>query len=193
MNYLIINDSTGMSLGYAKQINRHGNKSDPVAEYNWEVSAVHEAGHAVMTYLMDIENFQVVLSDIQPRVVMVQKLQDANAVKKGILIKYAGAIAEEILLDKMHIGSFIGEDSDFPQATEWIKAYIVMTDSSISKTLLDRELEEKTILLSKKFWSESKKILSENRTMVEAISENLQREGTLTSEEVKDILDRIKK
>ena len=29
--------------------------------------------------------------------------------------------------------------------------------------------------------------------MVEAISENLQREGTLTSEEVKDILDRIKK
>lgn len=68
-----------------------------------------------------------------------------------------------------------------------------MTDSSISKTLLDRELEEKTILLSKKFWSESKKILSENRTMVEAISENLQREGTLTSEEVKDILDRIKK
>ena len=53
-----------MSLGYAKQINRHGNKSDPVAEYNWEVSAVHEAGHAVMTYLMDIENFQVVLSDI---------------------------------------------------------------------------------------------------------------------------------
>ena len=59
--------------------------------------------------------------------------------------------------------------------------------------MLDRELEEKTILLSKKFWSESKKILSENRTMVEAISDNLQREGTLTSEEVKDILDRIKK
>lgn len=66
-----------------------------------------------MAYLMEIESFQVILSDIQPRVVMVQKLQDANAVKKGILIKYAGAIAEEILLDKMHIGSFIGEDSDF--------------------------------------------------------------------------------
>lgn len=142
---------------------------------------------------MEIESFQVILSDIQPRVVVVQKLQDANAVKKGILIKYAGAIAEEILLDKMHIGSFIGEDSDFPQATEWIKAYIVMTDSSISKTLLDRELEEKTILLSKKLWNESKKILSENRTMVETISENLQRKGTLTSEEVKEILDGIKK
>lgn len=68
-----------------------------------------------------------------------------------------------------------------------------MTDSSISKTLLDRELEEKTILLSKKFWNESKKILSENRTMVEAISENLKRKGTLTSEEVKDILDGMKK
>ena len=180
-------------MEYAKRIIRSENKNDPLTEYNRKVSSVHEAGHAVMAYLMKIESFQVILSDIQPRVVMVQKLQDANAVKKGILIKYAGAIAEEILLDKMHIGSFIGEDSDFPQATEWIKAYIVMTDSSISKTLLDRELEEKTILLSKKFWSESKKILSENRTMVEAISENLQREGTLTSEEVKDILDRIKK
>ena len=68
-----------------------------------------------------------------------------------------------------------------------------MTDSSISKTLLDRELEEKTILLSKKLWNESKKILSENRTMVETISENLQRKGPLTSEEVKEILDGIKK
>ena len=53
-------------------------------------------------------------------------------------------------------------------------------------------LEEKTILLSKKFWNESQKILSENRTMVEAISENLQRKGTLTSEEVKNILKEIK-
>lgn len=184
---------TGTSLGYAKRVIRSENKNDTLTEYNRKVSSVHEAGHAVMAYLMEIESFQVILSDIQPRVVMVQKLQDANAVKKGILIKYAGAIAEEILLDKMHIGSFIGEDSDFPQATEWIKAYIVMTDSSISKTLLDRELEEKTILLSKKFWNESKKILSENRTMVETISENLQRKGTLTSEEVKEILDGIKK
>ena len=75
-----------------------------------------------------------------------------------------------MLLDKMHIGSFIGKDSDFLQATEWIKAYIVMTDSSVSKTLLDWELEEKTILLS----------------------ENLQRKGTLTSEEVKNILKEIK-
>ena len=97
-----------------------------------------------------------------------------------------------MLLDKMHIGSFIGKDSDFLQATEWIKAYIVMTDSSVSKTLLDWELEEKTILLSKKFWNESQKILSENRTIVEAISENLQRKGTLTSEEVKNILKEIK-
>lgn len=142
---------TGTSLGYAKRVIRSENKNDTLTEYNRKVSSVHEAGHAVMAYLMEIESFQVILSDIQPRVVMVQKLQDANAVKKGILIKYAGAIAEEILLDKMHIGSFIGEDSDFPQATEWIKAYIVMTDSSISKTLLDRELEEKTILLSKNF------------------------------------------
>ena len=134
-----------------KRVIRSENKNDTLTEYNRKVSSVHEAGHAVMAYLMEIDSFQVILSDIQPRVVMVQKLQDANAVKKGILIKYAGAIAEEILLDKMHIGSFIGEDSDFPQATEWIKAYIVMTDSSISKTLLDRELEEKTILLSKNF------------------------------------------
>ena len=141
---------TGTSLGYAKRVIRSENKNDTLTEYNRKVSSVHEAGHAVMAYLMEIESFQVILSDIQPRVVMVQKLQDANAVKKGILIKYAGA-------------------------------------------LLDRELEEKTILLSKKFWNESKKILSENRTMVEAISENLKRKGTLTSEEVKDILDGMKK
>ena len=98
---------TGTSLGYAKRVIRSENKNDTLTEYNRKVSSVHEAGHAVMAYLMEIESFQVILSDIQPRVVMVQKLQDANAVKKGILIKYAGAIAEEILLDKMHIGSFI--------------------------------------------------------------------------------------
>mgnify|MGYP000033335454 CR=1 FL=1 len=182
---------TGVSVGSLRDT--EVNKKDPITEYNRKVSSVHEAGHAVMAYLMGIESFQVILSDIQPRVVTVQKLQDADTVKKGILIKYAGAIAEEMLLDKMHIGSFIGKDNDFSQATEWIKAYIVMTDLSVSKTLLDRELEEKTILLSKKFWNESKKILLENRTMVEIISENLQRKGSLTSKEVKDILNEVRK
>ena len=97
---------TGTSFrGMPKRVIRSENKNDTLTEYNRKVSSVHEAGHAVMAYLMEIESFQVILSDIQPRVVMVQKLQDANA-DKGILIKYAGAIAEEILLDKMHIGKF---------------------------------------------------------------------------------------
>ena len=44
------------------------NKNDTLTEYNRKVSSVHEAGHAVMAYLMEIESFQVILSDIQPRV-----------------------------------------------------------------------------------------------------------------------------
>ena len=63
---------TGTSLGYAKRVLRSENNNDTLTEYNRKVSSVHEAGHAVMAYLMEIDSFQVILSDIQPRVVMVQ-------------------------------------------------------------------------------------------------------------------------
>lgn len=167
-------------------------QSSSIAEYNRKVSAVHEAGHAVMAYLEEIEHFDVMVSYIEPKVVTVQKLQDAEDVKREILIKYAGAIAEDMLFGYFHAGCFTGVESDFSQATEWLKGYIVMTDSDASKSLLNEELSERIIYLSKEFWKEATDILTENRTLVEKLSEELLKKDVLKNEEVKAFLDEIK-
>ena len=168
-------------------------RSKSIVEYNRKVSVVHEAGHAVMAYLEEIENFEVIMSDINPRVVMGPKLLDEKDVKKMILIMYAGAIAEKMLFGNFHSGCFMGEGNDFSKATELIKGYIVMTNPNMSKSLLNVELSEKVILLSKEFWQKAENILINHKIMIEVLSEELLKKETFSKEEIKIILESIHK
>ena len=169
-------------------------KSSSIVEYNRKVSAVHEAGHAVMAYLQEIENFEVIMSDvIGSKVAMVHKLSDAKNVKKMILNTYAGAIAEQMSFGHFHAGCFMGEKNDFSQATEWIKGYIVMTVPNMNKSLLNAELSEKVILLSKEFWYEAENILINHKKMIEVLSEELLKKETLSKKEINTILESIHK
>lgn len=161
-------------------------------EYNRTVSAVHEAGHAVMNYLMESEYFDVIMSDIQPKVVRIQKLQNAEEVKKTVLISYAGAVAEEMTFGYFHSGCFGNEEADFSKATAWIKAYIIMTDQGVSKSLLSEELSEQIQRLSKEWWEETKELLTDNRKLVEALSKELMKKESMMYEEIKDFLDQVK-
>lgn len=179
-------------LGEAIQITQIDRNDDAIAGYNRKVIAVHEAGHAVMAYLKEIKHFNVVMSCTNPRCVTVHKLQDAEDIKNIVLIKYAGAIAEEMVFGYFHAGSFMGTESDFLQATDLIKGYIVMIDPNVSKSLLNEELSGKIIWLSKEFWDEATGILTENKAMIEILSKELVKRDTLNEKEVKALLSKVK-
>lgn len=162
-------------------------------EYTRRVVTVHEAGHAVMAYLRNANTIVVTASLCKPNVATgYDTFGNVEDVKSLILVKYAGAIAEELIFGHYHMGSFLGDNSDFKSATELIKGYITMINSEMSKTLLDKELESQLIDISKAFYQESKELLSSNIKLVEHLSSVLTDREELTTEEVFAIINDFK-
>lgn len=161
-----------------------------------EMITVHEAGHAVMSYLKNADTIIVNASLCEPNVVSgYDSVVNAEVVKSMILIKYAGAIAEELIFGHYSAGSFFGsnsDNSDFKRATELIKGYITMINPERSKTLLDDELKDQLIDISKAFYQECKELLSCNIKLVEHLSNVLTYKERLTTEEVLEIINAFK-
>lgn len=168
---------------------------DKIADYNINISVIHEAGHAVMAYLKKLEYYSVYVAHTSAKITYVYKNLDLEDVKDQILITYAGAVAEELVLGEFHygcIGSISDQESDFSQATELIKAYIVMNDCTKSKSLIDLELSDEIIKLSNEFYQEAREILSSNKDALDTIIEALNKQRQLTQEEVEKLLDKEK-
>lgn len=157
-----------------------------ILEYDRKVCAAHEAGHALMAYLQNVSNFSVKL----PKTITKYSSGSAENVRTMILLDYSGAAAEEVLLGSFSFGSMGSIDSDFVKATEHIKAYIIMTDSSVSKTMLNEELSQQVINLSKKMYSMAKDLLSENKEMLKVLSNELMKKDEMSKEEIIGLLSK---
>ena len=164
-------------------------KNKEIQQNNQKISAIHEAGHAVMLYLQGEEYFNVVMSDRSPHVTTAIKLKDANELKKEILVLYAGAAAEEIILGEFHSGCMGAYNADFETASRYLKSYLIMRDNSLSKTLLDVELSDQMIELSKEFYKQAVNILNTHLEFLKAVSEKLKEKTTITQNEVKKIAE----
>lgn len=151
------------------------------------IISTHEAGHAVMAYLLRLEVYDIVLSSIHSYVKTPQGLMTAAKIRKDILVHYAGAAAENIFFGEICNGSMGTPASDFEKATILIKEYIVMTDDTVSKSMLDEELAEKVIAYSKQFYAEAETILAENKDMVEVLRNKLENRLNMKTQEVNDL------
>lgn len=161
---------------------------DTVKMYGKKVCAVHEAGHALIACLKDIEFTEVSLRGQTPHVTIKAYTTNGESFLNRIIMLYGGAAAEEILIGNFCLGSFGDNNSDFSRATNDIKNYIVMTDTRVSKTLLDAELATKMIGLSKELYSTAKEILNENKEILEIVVEKLLEKDTLSYEEIKELI-----
>lgn len=172
--------------------NKKTGNADMPDDYDEQINinAVHEAGHAVMAYLQDTKDFEVFMSYDSAKTRVAYKSQNAEDVKKMILVKYSGAIAEELLLGELSAGSMgiLNSNADFPSATELIKAYIVMTEPTVSKTLLNEELADKIISLSNSFYKEATEILFKNKEMLVVVSKALKVNTILNKEQIVQLL-----
>jgi len=151
------------------------------------IIAVHEAGHAVMAYLKNAPSFDIDM--IRGRVITNYYLADAKTHRESILVTYAGTAAEELLLGHFSSGCFGSENADFESAAKSIKSYIVMTDNTVSKMMLDEELWEKSIGLSKELYAETKELLSEHQHLISALADILENADSMSTKEVQELLD----
>lgn len=155
-----------------------------------KLHAVHESGHALMSCLKKIPFSHVDLSCVY------NTLSDpcsATQVRDMIFVFYAGAAAEEILLGKLSTGCMGDEAADLTRATQSLKWYLVLSDPEVSKTMLDAELSEKMIALSKEFYKETKELLADNLEALNTLSIQLYEKGKLTREEIEKLLQEIQK
>ncbi|MGL4607466.1 MAG: hypothetical protein ACRCU3_08390 [Eubacteriaceae bacterium] len=165
-------------------------KNKELAEYNLNHAAIHESGHALMSSLKNIESFDVNISYTSSCVVSITKNMNAEAVKNQILILYAGAIAEELILGEFHFGciGYANGDGDFLRATDLIKTYIIMEDHSKSKALLESELSDEIIRLSKEFYCEGKEILTEHLDQLNLIIRELKKKKHLSKNAIQELI-----
>ena len=162
------------------------------SEYNKKVMSVHEAGHAMMSQLRDVENFEVHMSYPTPKVLTVYKYGNPNDVKSMIMVKYAGAIAEELVFGHFHAGCFGSYDSDFAQARELIKGYIVMTNPDVSKAMLEIEIAFEITELSKALYQEAKELLTNYKSAVVCIASELAEKDGMSRDEIIKLVTDIK-
>ena len=161
-----------------------------ISDYCKKVFAIHEAGHTVMAYLRNAESYQVRLSPT-PCVTVTFKFGTIEDVRSMILVKYAGAVAEELLLGQYHVGCFGNASSDFEAATELIKGYITMINPDVSKSLLEEELSEQIIENAKWYYHFATLILEKNIDMVAFLAEELLKKKKLSTKEVARLLKRF--
>ena len=95
--------SIPLPLGTAKI-----NKDNDSQKYKKRMIAIHEAGHAVMAYLRNADDIMVYASLNDSKVITSYAYGNKEDVKSMILVKYAGAISEEIILGNYNVGCFNG-------------------------------------------------------------------------------------
>lgn len=142
-----------------------------------------------MAYIKGISNFTVMMSCETPHVCIAGQAAGEENLKTLILIKYAGAAAEELILGRFHPPFAYSPDSDFYSATEMIKAYIVMTEPDTSKSMLNEELGPLTVKYSKEFYAEAKDLIGKNTESVKLVASKLMDKKVMDRKEIAALLN----
>ena len=182
----------------------NGNRVESEAyEPDREVAAYHEAGHAVMTYLLGEHvtraSIQSTTSGVGGAVFRADKqtaFQTKKDLKNAIMIAYAGRASEDIKFESITTGAA----NDITKATQIMIQYIEhlgfdedfgMLDVSVlgNEHLVDSKIiTNKLSKMSNEIYIECKRMLEDNYDKVEALALQLLQEETLSGNEVKNIL-----
>lgn len=169
-----------------------------------KIVAYHEAGHAIMNYLLGEPIARASIQSTVSGVGGVVFSEDKDSVfmtnkdfENRILICYAGRASEEIKYD--HVVT-TGASNDITQATKAMTQYIEhygfdkefgMLDVSVlsAEHLVDSgEITKKLSKMSRDLYIKCLDMLKENYRLVEAIAEALLEEETLSGEQITSII-----
>jgi len=197
-------------MGPAKVTRKYTNKEKKLVAY-------HEAGHAVMGLKLDGAN-EVQKITIIPRghaggyTMMIPKEDTFNYTKKELLDSICGLlggrVAEEITFNEVTTGAH----DDFKKATKIARSMVteygmsklgpMMLDEPSENTFLGRdysknknfsdivahEIDEEIRSIINNCYEQSKKILSDNKSLLKLIAETLLEEETITKEQIDNLV-----
>lgn len=171
-------------------------------EEDKKIVAYHEAGHAVMSYLLGEPiaraSIQSTVSGIGGAVFNEDKesmLQTKTDYENKVLICYAGRVSEELKFNSITTGA----SNDITQATAIMMQYVerlgfdsdfgLLDVSVLSKEHLinSREITDRLSKMSKELYNECKSKLSENYNLVEKLAQKLLETETLSGSEIETL------
>ncbi len=171
-------------------------------EEDKKIVAYHEAGHAVMSYLLGEPiaraSIQSTVSGIGGAVFNEDKesmLQTKTDYENKVLICYAGRVSEELKFNSITTGA----SNDITQATAIMMQYVerlgfdsdfgLLDVSVLSKEHLinSREITDRLSKMSKELYNECKSKLSENYNLVEKLAQKLLETETLSGGEIETL------
>lgn len=175
-----------------------------ISNHERQITAYHEAGHALATKLLLPENYiskVTIIPSVKgaggfnlsiPKDTMYQSQRQILA---NIKILYAGRAAEELTFGSDEITT--GASNDIQKASSLIMDYINkfgmdpdmgMFSTQVFHDGLDQELIEKCRTVANSLYEETKDLLSKNQLSLETISQELLLKETLTGEDIDKLI-----
>lgn len=167
-----------------------------------KIVAYHEAGHAVMSYLLgiDIARASIIASTSGVGGAVFNTESDSQFMtnvdfRNRIKVLYGGRASEEIKFKTVTTGA----SNDITQATNLIQKYIQrygfddefgLLDINVLERYMDTDkIMTKFSEMSKFLYNETVNLLSDNYNLVETLAQKLLELETLTGDSIKEILD----
>lgn len=181
----------------------HGNRSRRKRTDTTEaIVRYHEAGHAVMHYLLDLPIVRITVTGTTSGVggfVMGEdneEMQTKKFLEDQLTILYAGRCSEIIKFGEENMS--IGASMDIKEATKILHQYVScfgftsdqgLIDYSIISDKPSQEILESMRDVAKSFENKCMTLLKNNYDLVEKLATALKEKPTLTAEEVEDVLE----
>lgn len=176
-------------------------------EKDRQIIAYHEAGHAVMSYILGEPiaraSIQSTVSGVGGAVMHEEKLnsliKSKNDIENELYICYGGRAAEQIKFNEITIGAV----NDIQQATDLISNYICEQGFDDKFGLISMNVLSQTHILNEndtlfrirqmsiKFYNDSISMLLKNFEKVELLAEKLLEVETLNGQDIEELLSKI--
>ena len=189
---------------FDKKIMKGNRKKDARRDRDLNIVAYHEAGHAVVSYLLDMEIARATIiqttSGIGGAVIHQESdnlLKTKEDYENRVKVCYGGRASEEIKFNQITTGA----SSDITQATRVLDEYINKLGFDKEFGLIDMSVlnedkvtvEDKSIETIKgysvKLYKDTVELLKNNYNLVELIAKELLDKETISGVTIKEILD----
>lgn len=199
-------DMGDLEEAYDKKILKGNRKKNDKDNKDLLTVAYHEAGHAVVSYLLGCEIARASIIGTTSGVGgMVINVDDDTVfltndkIKQRVMVAYGGRCSESIKFETVTNGA----SNDITQATNLLNVYVTkfgfdeefgLVDYAVlmqDKIMSSDIVLDKVSKLSKELYASTLKLLKDNYTLVEVLAKELLDKETISGDGVKEILDNV--
>lgn len=158
-----------------------------------ERTCIHEAGHAIMFYVLGVNKIHVLIDVTQPHTtasVSGSSVMTVETLRKRVMVCYA-SIAAQRLLDKESSGFYGENDSgaDMKVANSCLHSILLIENHELSLTGEDKRTKHEMNRLSKELYEQTEEILKEHMEELKELSRFLMRNGYADEHDIKKIFN----